>query len=282
MLEFLCPNGHRIRCGEDQAGKPAKCPRCGVKFLIPPTSDTSLSSASVTDTAVARDLSASSLTGLSSAIGSKNGGGSSVAVKDRPIEFLCPNGHQLKVPPTQQGKSGKCPKCGATFRIPGGSVSPDDSLTADLSSLSSTGLSSLFDSETPGGAKDKSSPSNAASKSSIGSLTTLGKRRKDPMHETSEEDEEEKNPPADALAAAFPKLWMEKVAGATLEIELSNGDIIEPEDFLAKPSRFTHAFFVVRCKDGVILQVVKWDSVFRVRLRGLKEIPQDFVDRKND
>lgn len=35
MIEFLCPNNHKIRCSDDRAGLEAKCPKCGVKFLIP-------------------------------------------------------------------------------------------------------------------------------------------------------------------------------------------------------------------------------------------------------
>lgn len=34
-LEFVCPNGHQIRCPADQAGKVGKCPICGVKFRVP-------------------------------------------------------------------------------------------------------------------------------------------------------------------------------------------------------------------------------------------------------
>ena len=35
MIEFLCPNGHQIHCPDEQAGRAAKCPRCGVKFRVP-------------------------------------------------------------------------------------------------------------------------------------------------------------------------------------------------------------------------------------------------------
>jgi hypothetical protein len=35
VIEFLCPNNHRIKCTDDQAGRAAKCPKCGVKFIIP-------------------------------------------------------------------------------------------------------------------------------------------------------------------------------------------------------------------------------------------------------
>ncbi|HEV3005788.1 MAG TPA: hypothetical protein VGX78_15085 [Pirellulales bacterium] len=34
------------------------------------------------------------------------------------ITFECPNGHKLNCPEIQAGKPGKCPKCGAVFRVP--------------------------------------------------------------------------------------------------------------------------------------------------------------------
>jgi hypothetical protein len=40
VIEFLCPNNHKIRCPDDQAGRAAKCPKCGVKFLIPTNGST--------------------------------------------------------------------------------------------------------------------------------------------------------------------------------------------------------------------------------------------------
>ena len=42
MIEFLCPNGHKIRCQAAQAGKAAKCPRCGVRFRVPDATDQNL------------------------------------------------------------------------------------------------------------------------------------------------------------------------------------------------------------------------------------------------
>ncbi len=35
VLEFFCPNGHRIVCTEDRAGEKARCPKCNVLFRIP-------------------------------------------------------------------------------------------------------------------------------------------------------------------------------------------------------------------------------------------------------
>src|SRR4051794_8805088 len=34
------------------------------------------------------------------------------------IKFLCPNGHKMNVKAFLAGKRGKCPKCGASVRIP--------------------------------------------------------------------------------------------------------------------------------------------------------------------
>jgi hypothetical protein len=35
-LHFTCPNGHSISCHEKLSGRPAKCPQCGTKFMVPP------------------------------------------------------------------------------------------------------------------------------------------------------------------------------------------------------------------------------------------------------
>ena len=35
-----------------------------------------------------------------------------------PITFSCPSGHRLTAPDAHAGKQGKCPKCGAVFRVP--------------------------------------------------------------------------------------------------------------------------------------------------------------------
>ncbi|MBA4020428.1 MAG: hypothetical protein C0483_24980 [Pirellula sp.] len=41
-----------------------------------------------------------------------------------PITILCPNGHKLTCPDSLAGKAGKCPHCGAKFRIPEKSSGP--------------------------------------------------------------------------------------------------------------------------------------------------------------
>src|SRR5687767_14000562 len=34
-IEALCPNGHKILCPEDRAGRTARCPKCSAPFQIP-------------------------------------------------------------------------------------------------------------------------------------------------------------------------------------------------------------------------------------------------------
>ena len=113
MIEFLCPNGHRIRCPAEQAGRAAKCPRCGVKFRVPEAAD--LTPAEVTGS----DSGISSAELIDSGIADKKSPSTIVRTeREPPIEFLCPNGHRLFGAASLQGKAGKCPECGSRFRIP--------------------------------------------------------------------------------------------------------------------------------------------------------------------
>jgi len=108
VIEFLCPNGHRIRCSEEQAGRAAKCPKCGVRFLIPSSSQAGISDTTGSDSNVSHP----ELT--DSDIGTTRPD----AQGETQIEFLCPNGHHLHGPSHLQGRPGECPECGSRFRIP--------------------------------------------------------------------------------------------------------------------------------------------------------------------
>ena len=59
MIEFLCPEGHKIRCPEERAGRPAKCPKCGVAFRIPTIEELGLEEPGVVDPALAEEESPS-------------------------------------------------------------------------------------------------------------------------------------------------------------------------------------------------------------------------------
>jgi len=114
VIEFLCPNGHRISCPENQAGQAAKCPRCEVRFRIP-----ELAEAIPPDTETADDVEVSQPGPTGPELAAvPPGRGDTARVSEPQIEFLCPNGHRLHGPKSLQGQPGECPECESKFRIP--------------------------------------------------------------------------------------------------------------------------------------------------------------------
>ena len=107
-LTFLCPNGHRLSCADEQAGLAGQCPECGVRFRIPLPDQPD-------DGAAGSDEPVDDADG-----DAEQGAGDEPAAQPSPerIVFLCPNGHRLFGPPHLAGRAGQCPHCGAKFRIP--------------------------------------------------------------------------------------------------------------------------------------------------------------------
>src|SRR6478609_728311 len=107
MIKFLCPTGHPLNAPEKLAGKPGKCPRCGIAFLVPQASE-----------ATAADSGIASAASSGSQILPAAGSGTNLLRAEEIFFFLCPNGHKLNGPPILKGKPGQCPQCGARFLIP--------------------------------------------------------------------------------------------------------------------------------------------------------------------
>jgi hypothetical protein len=61
------------------------------------------------------------------------------------ISLLCPNGHKLLCPESQAGKRGKCPHCGAVFRVP----EVSNSGTIDVGDLAAGGSSANGNGSSP-------------------------------------------------------------------------------------------------------------------------------------
>ena len=223
VIEFLCPNGHRIRCGADQVGRAAKCPRCGVKFRVPEAADLAASEVIGADSGgLAAELTDSS-------ISDKKPPSSIVrAEREPPIEFLCPNGHRLFGAASLQGKAGQCPECGSRFRIPARPDAP------------------VPDASTPPAAAGR--PAAAA-----------------PTHAAS--------------AELLERLWNAALQGRALEVRLSDGTALQPERFLRGASQQDYAMFVLREPDGTLtLTAVAWDTITRVAVGGLKELPPSLAE----
>lgn len=256
MMEFLCPNGHRIRCQPDQAGRAAKCPRCGVKFRVPNPTDVDVSeNAGASDSSISRPEFVDS-TGLSRGLPTLG----AAPIKEPEIEFLCPNGHRLHGPVNLQGRPGQCPECGSRFRIPTYEEVSSEEETEHEISLGRADGRSPSDSAKPAHQPPPVPPTSGANESSMPTTITRS--------------------PGHAMAMLVAQLWHLRSADASLEIHLRDGATIVPDQFLEKSSQEHHeGVFSVRDAAGTLsLVVVAWDAIARATLRGLVELPKDFAE----
>ncbi len=241
MIEFLCPNGHKIRCPDDQAGRAAKCPKCQVRFRVPDPSAGNRSSAATEPDADDAEPRASA----APETGSDDRGA------DDSIEFLCPNGHRLHGPHRLQGQAGECPTCGAKFRVPTYEDLSEEDVPDQPIEVGRAEAEADFDMVLPE-VEDDDRPSAEA----------LPERLTSTRH-----------PTADLLA----RMWEYKLGGATLEIRLSSGETLIPDHFSAKSAASTHALLAAVERDGThTVYLVAWDAIQRVLLRGVKKLPEEF------
>lgn len=262
VIEFLCPNGHRIHCPEEQAGRAARCPRCGVKFRIPDPSEVAGADLGDSGSGVSRPELTDS--GVSEA---------SAGVRRRPpsdepqIEFLCPNGHRLFGPARLQGRPGQCPECGSRFRIPTyEDVSDEEGVESGI------GLSGGNPPGFPSG-----EAANAAPDGRLPEIDEIQPHRE--REKATQRAAAERGDVGHPLARLFSRLWAEKPPGSTVELRLAGGQTIGPDQFAEELSQESHGVFAVREPDGAhTLTVVAWDSIDRVFLRGVRELPEEMSD----
>lgn len=243
MMEFLCPNGHRIRCQAEQAGRAAKCPRCGVRFRIPKPTDLDVSETSASDSKFSKPEFVESTGRL------PTGGGT--ASKQPQIEFLCPNGHRLHGPAHLQGRPGECPECGSRFRIPTYEDIAADEATEQEISLGRMEGREASESGKAGRHDEGATPTTISGRGSSGP----------------------------AMAASVARLWALRPTGASLELRLRDGETIVPDQFLESQSKESHqgVFVVKEPAGGLSLVSIAWDAIARVTLRGLSELPKELA-----
>ena len=264
VLRFLCPNGHKIHCPDDRAGKSARCPKCGVKFQVPAISDLEMSGSGDSLPAVA-DSGAFPVLGDSGVF-------PVVSVAERPapvqeqLEFLCPNGHRLYGPVSLQGRPGQCPECGSKFHIPAYLDVPDEEQPDPPRQIDLLGVEA---DEGSGAtlARAEDQPEARAGGEEPASAAADGSRPED------------RRPAPHPLAALFSRLWAERSQGVAIELHLVDGETITPDQFAVKPSQGSHGLFGVQEPDGTVtLAAVAWESICRVLVRGLKQLPEELQD----
>jgi hypothetical protein len=257
MIEFLCPNGHRIRCSADRAGQAAKCPKCGVKFRVPRADDAPPASGD-SGSAVAASPTSQEASGL------KSGPSSGLGAKDQ-IEFLCPNGHRLHGPKHLQGKPGQCPECGCKFLVP--NYDDADEAVEGLAQPVAAGEDSALN------LPDAKRAGDSGKRPPPPSVETLRAALQPGGSSTIQRPQ-----PAASLAEVLSRLWAKKADGAVIEVHLTDGQTLVPDRFAPAASQGSHAVFATQEADGSYsLTVAAWANVARLVVRRLRDLPEEFA-----
>jgi hypothetical protein len=258
IIQFLCPNGHKIHCDSKRAGLAAKCPKCGEKFRVPTLEELESAGATLGETAPPQAAGSSV---QAAATVSAVGRGPATAADQ--IEFLCPNNHLVHASATLQGKPGECPECGSKFRVPS------------------------YDEVPPEGEPLEPEAAGAVARGSIEALEDVSQLEEHGAARAPARPGESATPQTGDLVAPsapgvgthpffslFCRLWAFKPEEATLEIRYGEGQRITPDRFGEALSRGSHAVFSVDEPNGThTLTIVPWDSIGAVVIRGAKSLP---------
>jgi DNA-directed RNA polymerase subunit RPC12/RpoP len=273
-IEFRCPNGHRLSCPDERAGKPAKCPKCGAEFMVPTAEAAVLASGNsgISSAAVADSGSISSIGSLKPAggahleqrpIGPGTSGGASPG---EVIVFLCPNGHKLNCPISMQGKPGKCPHCGARFLIPEQHEEQedftgehdDDEEFSDEHHDEHDEEEEDIELEVADDPETNDSPSVGPPELPFDFSAGLGGP-----------DSREHG-----LYRVFNELWDHRQNGATIDVHLRGGITLTPHRYADQWSQQETAVFAVKEADGTYtVTAVAWEQIERVAVRKLTKLP---------
>lgn len=289
-IKFLCPNGHPLSCGDDRAGKPGKCPKCGTQFVVPDAEEIAAASngakadkesavvvagSGVGGGAKAAADSSASASGSGSSSPVKPGSGvGQVAFPADQIVFLCPNGHRLNGPKSLQGRPGQCPHCGEKFRIPVyEEEAPQEPLEEELEEFPTEDLP---EEEIPIGLTDESDlpdetedletfPDETAMTDEVdGKGATLLTGAIPPLP----------SGPSHQLFDVFSRLWSFKTEGTSVEILMKDGVTLRPTRYSPALSRQSFGVFAVADENGSYrLFTVAWESVARIEFHDLKDLP---------
>jgi hypothetical protein len=293
---FNCPNGHKLNCPEQQAGKPGKCPRCGAVFQVPAAGGAvgqvaemapaaaqvysiaethtatehsdgqgtkvraqpaGAAAAGPQATAGAQTTTAVKTPGVQAMAAAQTAAGAQTAAAAQAggpgpgdFMFLCPNGHRLHGSTGLVGKPGQCPQCSARFVVP----SPDD----------------IPDEETSHDLEQSQIQFATAPKLPASSLSVLnpGKSPGQPG---------EQHP----MAVLFAQLWAQRTQGVSVELHLGDGKLLIPDQYSPQRSHSDYGLFAMREANGSLtLTAVAWDSISRVAVRGLGQLPKELFETR--
>jgi hypothetical protein len=237
-ITFNCPQGHRLTCPDELAGKPGKCPKCGAVVRVPPANAAVV--AAPAPKPLADDEPASQLEMAGEGVTASDLAGDQII-------FLCPNGHRLHGLAGLAGRPGQCPHCGVRFLVPSAEEEEEQEPYIEEDSVSLGDIVIQVDTTGKGG----SSKSGKAAAGSNMAVSTV------------------------PMAALLQKLWRFKAQGASVEIHLGDGKLLEPDQISLKDAQ--HALFATREASGAhTLTAVAWSSIERIIVRGLDQLPKEW------
>ncbi len=294
VIKFTCPNGHPLSCPDERAGRQAKCPKCGEPFTVPESSTEEPVEIVSPDAIVSieefpdEDLEGTTQlsqggpihfqgndpdeTTLDTPLAQEPIQQSPQEIKpdDDVIAFLCPNGHELTGPSSLQGKPGQCPHCGEKFRIP---HYDDDDIeevqqpieVVDQEDIEVTGVD-------PEQVPDGFSEVPVAEGGFGGPEIHVDDDVVEPVVLPSLPAPGE----GSAIAAIFTFLWDHRGPDGIVEIFIKEGELLTPTWYAPELSHQSHGVFAVEAADeSYTITTIPWDSVTRVALRKVDQLPDD-------
>jgi len=229
------------------------------------------------------------------------------------IQLLCPTcNEKLSCPDTFAGKLGKCPHCQSKFKVPvpkkNDKTSPDSAESIEDSDiLAEDAAERVVDSDILDRGDGIDEMEQIVDSDILDRRedrrSGLGKAPPPPSQrdEIIEADVVIEEPPPKApplmppgpsngasmpaqgvatytvhpMALLFATLWEQKQRGASLEMQTKDGEKIAPESYAPSLSQLTHGVFAIKTLDGAHTMVsVAWDTVARVTLKGVRELPR--------
>ncbi len=241
-IQFQCPNGHPITCADDRGGKPAMCPKCKTKFLVP-------TEGKGEDKVVAKQIAERT-----------------EEPAEEVIEFLCPNGHKLSGPASLQGQPGQCPHCSSKFQIPSAEdfEEDDDDHGEDDSHDDAAPMELGLDSIVPADDFDAGNEGSWEVEDVDEAVLVLPEADHPSSH-------------LHPMAEIFLLLWEQRGDGV-VEIRCKDGGVITPTDYSQQTSNHQVALFAISDDQGDQVLAVAWGHVAQVELHGIKRLPSGMFE----
>lgn len=261
-IAFVCPNGHPLNAPEDLAGKPGKCPKCGMKFLIPTPEESAPETAE--EPAAEEPPTEQEPTPEPHKSSGKLDVGAEKPQRFKELfVFLCPNGHRLNGPSSLKGKPGQCPHCGTKFLIPADDdvppeETPEEVPTGEVVDENEESVNNTYQEE------EESSEPQEESESEMPVVEVATTWQLPPPQLMG----------GHRLAELFTWLWAQREPRCVIELVMKDGETFTPKLFAPELSQQGYGVFATRDDMGkFIMTTISWENVAAVIMRNLDEIP---------